>query len=282
MIPMRTRSSDVRALALAQCHGAWAIKHTFPDIAKDATYFEMGNLIHSGIKLAIVHDLDVGNVVPLIRDKISLWQRGQQGPVIETKARPNTAELGVIAERHIRQWFKTVHPSSPDRLDVYNDYSWPPKVETVHHRDVGTKYPIWGTIDAMFDHKNGSDLLLVDWKSSTRSQQPLQLNFYRFLLDRPDAQAGYHYMDRVRRPSIFQPIGDYPGDAVMRRHVEVTERVKAGINLGQISFKPSPLCKVCPVQDGCPKRGDPSESWDRKRRLQAAFKPPTQRRYWAA
>ena len=50
MIPLATRSSNVRALALDQCHGAWALKHTFPDVVKDATYFEMGNLIHSGIR----------------------------------------------------------------------------------------------------------------------------------------------------------------------------------------------------------------------------------------
>ena len=165
--------------------------------------------------------------MPLLRDKNDLWQRGQVGPIIETKARPNTVELADIAERHIRQWFDTVPPGAPNRLPVYDDYQWPPRVE----------------------------ILLVDWKSSVRAQKPLQLNFYKFLLDRPNAQAGYHYMDRVRRSNIFQPIGDYPGNAEMLRHVEFTERVKAGINLGQVSFRTGPLCQVCPVKDGAPSKG---------------------------
>jgi hypothetical protein len=164
------------------------------------------------------------------------------------------------AARMLRNWFKFVHPDSDKRLEIYDEYAWPPKVEvpfTVDPYLAGTQYPVWGSIDAVFLPVSGESVAIVDWKSGTSKQRNSdQLHFYQFGY-KGDTPAWFHHLDRVRKGSIIQEADPYPGDDVVRQRILATEAIKESIlDDGYVNFNPDWYCNYCPVQHVCPADGD--------------------------
>jgi CRISPR/Cas system-associated exonuclease Cas4 (RecB family) len=124
----------------------------------------------------------------------------------------------------------------------------------------GTKYPVWGSIDAVFWAKDFSHHRFVDWKSGSKKQDNSnQLHHYMFGFNADTRVEGnYHHLDRVQKPSIVQEMEPYPGDDVVRNRILKTERMKESVVGGERApkFAPDWYCNYCPVQEFCPEEGD--------------------------
>lgn len=278
-IPMATRSTDVAELK--KCPGSWLLKHTREAEQSEATYFELGSALHEGIEVTILEDLDLDQALALVTGRIEDWLADLgDAPVLESSKRGVDTILQ-DSERMMRSWFKWVHPDSDKRHPTYEDYAWPPRVEVPFQRWAkGLRYPVWGSIDAVFEHKYTADhSAIVDWKSgSSRQRDSNQLHFYQFGLERRAAEgvrAWFHHLDRKQGRSVIQEADPYPGDSVVRRRIQAAEDMKTQIvNGGPVPFKPDWYCNYCPVQHVCPKEGvDPSANRATLRRTLKLVKP---------
>lgn len=290
-LPMATRNTDVSTLH--DCPGRWVLTHLRETEQAEASFFILGSLLHEAIERAILMDMDedwslsamhkaIDRELERIQCQPCSGEGWFQGPVDNTDidecprcngtgyAMPTieTSKRGFDtmhedAERMLKQWFWSVHPDSPKRLETYNEYEWPPRVEvpfTSPPDETCTKYPVWGSIDAVFEHKSTAYVALVDWKSGTSKQRTDdQLHFYQFgiALDYAVGDAWFHHLDKVQKRSIIQEVGPWPGTAVVRQRILATEAIKDSIIEGEYpQFNPSFLCNYCPVQHLCPADGD--------------------------
>ena len=252
-LDLATRSTDVRMVG--NCPGSLALKHLGSE-QTPATFLELGTRLHQTIEKSVLEDLDLDAALGWLCRAIDgdVEDLGHAEYVIESRAR-TLASMHDDARRLLTAWFDRVHPDSPKRLEIYGSYQWPPRVEVPFLRSAesaGTKYPVWGTVDALFAAQHGDGLAVVDWKGGTnRQRDDYQLHHYRFGLDVPDAKAWFHNLDKPR--ATIQEAELYPGDPAVRQRIRATEEVKLGIlEDGFARFQPSKLCRYCPVADSCP------------------------------
>jgi hypothetical protein len=243
-----------------QCPGKWVLTNFYEADQAEATYFHLGTQLHETIEVSIVMDLDLDGALRHLNAGIdrSLETLGNAERVLSSSKR-SVDTMRADAERMIRNWFRTVHPDSDKRIGIYNECEWPPPVEFAFMRsDLGTKYPVWGSVDALFRYKNATRFLLVDWKSGTSKQRDSkQLDYYRFGIGEPDADAHFHHLDKVQARSVIQGADPYPGDDAVRQRILATEAIKDSIIEGQYpKFNPDWYCGYCPVQHVCPADGD--------------------------
>lgn len=257
-LPMPTRSTEISS----ECFGSVVLSYLREDEQKPASFFILGDALHQGIEWAIKQDAATpGIVVKYVHDLIVALSPPAGTDVLETSER-NMESIFDDARRMIFNWFTFVHPDSDKRHPVYDEYVWPPAgLEVPFHlsaRAAGTKHPVWGKIDTILKAKKGTGLRIVDWKSGVkRPGSDFQLNFYRFGADVPKAEANYHMLDRVRRPSIVVEAEDYPGDTHVREQIRDLERQKERVIAGGMpAFRPDWYCDYCPVQHLCPADGD--------------------------
>lgn len=275
-VPLPTRSTDVRMLR--ECPGAWTLQLLLEGEVRETVYFELGTIAHSVLEQAINRNLDLDDALALASSMVDGWLQGVDQP-IETKARTMDT-MQADAARLVSNFYKYVHPSSPDRLEIFDSYQWPPATEQsfmLPATDAGTTYPVWGSADAIFERKPGADVaehLVIDWKSSLHKiRDNDQLDFYRFGLQLPEADAAFLYLDRSRRSAVLQMADPYVGDRVMRRRIKAAETQKQAIlDQQRVYFKPSALCRVCPVQGLCPRRAKGQEQTERLTALRVALR----------
>jgi hypothetical protein len=265
-VPVTTRSTDVSQME--QCSGRFFLALFNEKEQANASFFGLGSALHESIERGILEDMKLPDMITDVENRVVAFlgeAKANERRIIETSKRGMDTMLE-DADRMIVNWFNHVHPAGNDRHPIYDDYEWPPMVEHRFERtanSAGTQYPVWGSVDALFEHKiphdEESHYMIVDWKSGTQKQRSdFQLHFYRFGLGMGDVPAHYHHLDRVRKNAIVQ-VGDaYPGDPEMARLITETEQIKlAVLDGGKPEFIPSFLCNFCPVQDFCLADGDP-------------------------
>lgn len=267
-IPLPTRSSE----AGAECFGRIVLTYLRQDEEMPATFFILGSALHAAIEQTILEDLYINEAEDRMKDYI-VEQMPPKGVQILTSSKRKPDEMFEDGERMLANWFRFVHPDSPKRHPVYEGWNWPPKVEEQFYRDdLGTRYPVWGAVDAVFDREDVGDGgpldMLVDWKSGVkRPASSFQLDFYRFGMQVPYAAAHYHMLDRVRPSSVVVEAGKYDGLAV-RSAISKAERAKDAVLRGQMPvFNPDWYCGYCPVQHLCPEGGDFRNSIDNQKEL---------------
>ena len=301
---MATRSTDVALLQ--QCPGRWTLTNFYEDSQAEASFFILGSLLHATIEVAINMDLDqdwalqhYGAALDAELERIQCsfcsGIGGFQGPVdnMDIDFCPSCGGTGYAkriiesskrgfdtlredGERMLRNWFRSVHPDSAKRHPIYDDYEWPPKTEVPFLRRAtraGTKYPVWGKIDALFIRRGGVGASaggMVDWKSGTsRQRSDDQLDHYRFG-SRWYVDAWFHHLDKVRNSAVIQMADPYPGDEVIRQRILETEAAKERIVAGHMpDFNPGFLCNYCPVQQFCPVDGDVRDRPENRRKLES-------------
>ncbi len=152
-LPMPARSTEVRA----ECYGQTVLTYVYEDEQMPASYFVLGKLIHDAIEYAIKRDVDLAYMAT------SWWDPARfqvpEGDIIEGGGRGWDSMFDDY-QRFIAQWFHTVHPDSERRHPFYDDYTWPPEVERRYVRgpkSSGTKYGLWGRLDAVFERVESSE-----------------------------------------------------------------------------------------------------------------------------
>jgi len=253
-VPMTTRSTDCSTLE--QCAGKYALTLIHEEDQAEASFFVLGLALHEAIEAAIVNDLSFEGAHAMMAGKLHEWV-GTLGDkrVIEGGKR-GVDTIHNDAERMLKNWFKFVHPDSDKRLEIYNDYEWPPSTE-MYFYDPNKK--VWGSIDAVFIGKGTHEWALVDWKSGTQKQKDSnQLHFYTYGGGYgTNINAWFHHLDRVQPRAIIQLADEYPGDSTMEWRVDEAYAVKAQLVSGSMpDFNPDWYCNYCPVQDFCPADGD--------------------------
>ena len=267
-IPMATRSTDVSVMG--DCPGRFALTCFYEKEQAEASFFILGSQLHETIEVSIVMDLDLDQALTHARAGIDReLERIEDAPRKIESSKRGFDSMHDDAARMLRNWYRFVHPDSDKRLEIYDEYQWPPATEVPFHVPAGkgTRYPQWGRIDAAFipkSHDFADQRALVDWKSGTSKQRTSdQLHFYErgYRLAVAPAVVGikswFHHLDRVRKGSIIQEADPYPGDDVVRQRILATERVKESIlEDGYVNFNPDWYCNYCPVQHVCPADGD--------------------------
>ena len=259
-MPLATRSTDVADLG--KCPGAWLLKLIYEDQKAEASYFALGSALHDGIDITIKEDLSLEQALTIVEGQIEDWlsqiAKTSSQRILESSSRGVDTILD-DAQRMMKNWWKFTHPSSPDRLLLYEQYEWPPRTEVAWEReDPETTYPVWGSIDAIFDKKDSTEIAIVDWKSGTsRQRNSDQLHFYQFGYGyMPGDIAWFHHLDRVRKHYVIQDAEPYPGDAAVRQRVLATEAIKQFIlEDGRATFNQDWWCGWCSVQEFCPVEG---------------------------
>ena len=253
-LPLATRASEVRQIA--DCPMSYALRLAAEPLMASATFFALGEYVHEGIARSIIEDWAEDQTIVFVQDRIHEWSlQVDRESLIETQAR-TLDSMPEDAARMIRNFYKWVHPSSPERLPLFNDYHWPPKVEQTFVRtDLGTVAPVYGTLDAIFEPKDeAKPRLIVDFKGSVRKvSDSLQLNFYRLLIGEPEADACFVYLDRVQPRAVIGWAEPYPGDRAMLYMIQWTETVKAKIiETSRARAVQGRHCQVCPARTVCP------------------------------
>lgn len=274
-IPMATRSTDVSMMN--QCAGRWALTLLREPEQADASFFIRGEGLHRAIEIAIKRNVDLDKMKTWIDTWIqqTLEQLGSRRSIESSRSGFDT--MSEDAERMLTNWFRFVHPDSDKRHPLYDDYEWPPRVELPFERSIntGTRYPVWGSIDALFTSKGMTKHhRIVDWKSNTQKPDShFQLQFYRFGMGLGNTPANFHMLDRIRQPSIVVEAEDYPGDDFIRKAIHETENVKLRLLDGVIpDFNPDWYCNYCSVQHLCPVDGDPRNRKENLRILKRRVK----------
>ncbi len=260
-VPMATRSTD--ASVIDQCAGRFVLTLLHEDDQKPASFFALGSSLHDTIEAVCLENLSPIEAHSRCRGQLREWIRSiGDKEILETSKRGVDTILD-DADRMLTNWFRFCHPDGDKRHPAYDDLEWPPKVETVFQRTGNHKYPVWGSIDAIFDWKYDPDhKVIVDWKSGTqRTKTDFQLWFYTYGIgfDPETTAQWFHNLDRVRKNSIVQvPADVYPGDEAIIDIINTTEEIKEAIVAGDTpDFNPDWYCNFCPVQDFCPADGDP-------------------------
>jgi hypothetical protein len=258
---MSTRSTDVSMMQ--QCPGRWVLSNFYEADQAPASFFMLGTQLHETIEVAINLDLDLDQALAHasagIDRQLEALPPGVQ--VVESSQR-GLDTMRDDADRMMRQWFRTVHPDSDKRLEIYDEYEWPPQTEVpfMFSSDLaGTRYPVWGSVDAIFKAKDSVEHALVDWKSGTsRQRTDDQLHYYMFGLSTLEVQtAWFHHLDKQRKGSIVQEVGPWPGSDAIRQRILATEAIKDEVVAGKYpKFNPDWYCNWCPVQQVCPADGD--------------------------
>ena len=269
-VPMLTRNTDISMLN--RCPASWILDLFFEHDQMDASYFVVGSACHLAFESVAVQDFDFDQATTVawqyISDARSRWH-DEETAVIET-ARRSRRCMEEDAVRIIGKWFQDVHPDSDKRFPIYDEFEWPFKSEVPIYRtaeEAGTKYDIWGSMDAVFTPKGiGAKTALVDWKTgATPKSDPDQLYFYLYTADRNrDTRLWFHHADGLKHHGKIQHADAYPGDEAVRTRIQAAEWQKDS------EFWPANAgwyCTYCAVQEHCPLIGDEQQE-DLTRMLQ--------------
>jgi hypothetical protein len=252
VIPLYTRSSDVKTIE--RCPAQWALSLFHEGEDADASFYVLGDTVHRAIERIVRDDLNL--------EAASAWGKGFIDASLE-RLRPIQLEttrrgFDTIEEdffRMLARWWQDVHPRSEKRMEEYQDLVWPPRVEVRIQADVpGLLYPVWGSIDALFQNLDNPGQTLVDWKTGAdpRADQ-FQFEFYLLAggFDLENTEAWFHHIDCKDRKgkTKLQFIQPFDMEDTIERIAEV-EQLKEERDLAQANT--GWWCPWCPVAMFCP------------------------------
>ena len=258
--PRWQRASDIRTLTLEGCELGLVLSWLYePDYAN---WFILGSGAHYAIEMAITHDLDQEDAVyeGWLYCQRELTQAKAKGLEILTayrsKRTPETMKRDL--EEVVQNWFTAVHPDSKFRMEVYNDYDWPPKVE---HMITLPEINLYTSTDAIFTGgPKGEEVAIVDWKTGSKASAPRsQLDTYAYGGRKegwmPKGQKFVGWFHHLTANKL-QRVERYVGDAVVGSWLHAAEMRKESIasaaflpvaaNTFQCA-KTNPNNKNCPV-----------------------------------
>ena len=288
-IPLYNRASDVKTLHLdGGCEASWLLKHLYPDETPGAVWFALGTAIHAAIEQGINNDWELFDLHGYGQAELDMLL-AETETVIEGTGKRNISTVNNDLHTLIDQWWEKVHPSSPRRIPVYNQYKWPPTTEyeielaAIDGDELagidGDKAALYTTVDAIFhgtaDAPFGEEILVVDWKTgASKRAHPSQLQVYMYGLRRDGTMK-----DLQTLPGVFhhvahenlQRVNTYVGDEVVQTWLDRTAmRKQALIEYGAPVFNPQFLCNYCVSKVHCPIYGGTKTVDDIRNTMQEA------------
>lgn len=262
-IPYWNRSTDIRTLGMGDgCELRWFMEHLYAGEYPEPLWFITGTAVHYSIEESILHDYDEAMTVStaLLELDLLLDQAKEVGILESAAKRPTRTLEGVegTVEGLASQWWRDVHAQSPDRMPIYDEYDWPPRVE---HQIRLPKVGLYTTVDAIFDGgPSHRPTVIVDWKTgSTTHSTEAQLHHYAYGGKhegwmKPDDQetlGWFHHVkpERGKKPTR-QVVSGYWGNKVVESQIKATRARKDFGGLPVAS--PDWYCGYCSVKDRCP------------------------------
>lgn len=228
----------------------WALTMLWPEDLPEPVWFMVGTATHEAIEFACRNpEATQDQVIERAIRSLGRLQREAHAGIITTRKRTLEAAHQEVIE-FVTNWWDAVHPDSPNRMPIYDNYEYPPKVEV---RFNGDKYS--AEVDAIFTHKTDGTTAIVDWKTGGSSKaDENQLQFYRYVMDEP-ASAWFHHLKK----NSLQEASEYPGDDVIAGWINWA--IKAKLNK---MFQPFPSwsCDYCSARSVCPVFNDTQDEVD--------------------
>lgn len=278
-IPMWNRASDVKTMALGDgCKGQWLLSHLYADELPDAVWFILGTALHTAIEEVCRGEADTAQQMIDIAQTERMMMVAQSNGIIESaskRAKRGMHTIEADIERMATKWWNDVHPTSPNRMDLYQQYQWPPTL-IEHETDVELEGygKLVTTIDAVFTGndtaKFGEETLICDWKTGATSRSnPSQLQIYAYALRREGIMSDqativgqFHYLDHSKLGRVYEYWGDEQVEAALR----LTRTLKDGIlERKEVVYSPDWWCGYCIAQAVCPVAGKGSNTAVRDR-----------------
>lgn len=253
-LPLATRASEVKQLN--DCPMSYALRLVAERDMAEASFFALGEIVHECLAAVVTDDLTEDQAIDFVIERIDARRLSiDPETVIETTKR-TLDSMPEDAIRMVRSYFRWVHPSSTERLPLFDEYRYPPRVEQTYVRtDLGTLAPAYGTLDAVYEAKDPSQPnLIVDFKGSVRKvSDDFQLQMYRLLSGQPEARAVFVYLDRKQARAMIQDAEPYPGDAAVISKIRMAETIKARIiETARARAAPGRHCGTCTARTVCP------------------------------
>lgn len=260
-VPLYSRASD---RSIEECNFRWHAERSGRVEIAAASWFDIGTAMHNVYERGIQRKWKT--VKPYrthaVKEVTTLVSDGLMGSMaagvnyLTSKHRPiDDWHLETLAEELAESFFENVIENPPAWLpDVYSDH-W----LLEHNVRIPSNTPHWDfeagastTIDALWgDTRN---FLLVDWKTGrSRSSDPRQLQFYRYLLELQGWEASTSVWGAFFHAEYgtWQIVEEYNPD-------EVEHLIATSQNLKKARPEPRPswLCDYCPAREICPSWAD--------------------------
>ena len=138
---MYGRSSDVRNLICNHgCEAQWALTNIHRDELPTTVWFALGTALHLGYETCINDELTLADLHAFTHAELEA-ELDSFDDIIEswsTNSKRNLATVFTDLHVLVDQWWARVHPTSDERLPIYNQYEWPPKTEhEIALKDIG-------------------------------------------------------------------------------------------------------------------------------------------------
>ena len=265
-LPMYTRSSDIRTLAMnAGCEASWLLSNLLNDELPGTVWFALGTSIHEAIEACILHNLTKDEMIAYGHGALDVELGGE---IIESASKRSKRNLSTVRgdmERMLGKWWDDVHPMSPTRNPIFGKYVWPPKVEhNIVNKPRDKALRLFTQVDAIFTHneeKFGEEILIVDWKSGAKAtSDPAQLHTYMYggrkegwIKDHQQSVVGmFWHIDHSKAQWVDDYLGDEVVEAWIRRTFELKKQVVS--NLMPV-YTPDWYCGYCRARGKCPVKG---------------------------
>lgn len=260
-IPLYSRASDITGLH--ECGTKYLLNHIKADVLPETGWFALGDAEHKAIEMAIKDDLDYDAAKKVgIRLLIERLLETEKDVMWSQSSRAKRTEDTVFEDFKVmlEHWFEDVHPDSPNRMPIYNEYHWPPTVEHVFIAPpAGAHEELFRSeVDAIFKPKGRGKrpYAIVDWKSgSTAKAKDMQIWAYHYGLrgagdkayyGKDDSVVGWFHHMHARK---LQQVAPYPGDTFVQRQLQWVETQKKA---GLWTAMPDWWCDYCRAKDFCP------------------------------
>lgn len=259
-IPVEAYLTPSQIGTIDKCGAQFVLERAFPKDFQHG-YFILGTAVHEAIEHAIHDGLGMEGMFAhaevVIAREIEEW-----GAKIKWQAKlaaPGSEKYAVndIARHCLENWFIAVHPASPNRMDFYKEWAWPPMTEAYISRKEDPDFPYKIGIDAVFKHKTKGLVAVVDWKTGGKYElTPWQLQMAWWALRREGIvdrrqkiRAWYHHLRPQDAGGRVQAVDFYPGDNVIEHRLYAKEQAKKRKLLVPDQGW---WCKACRVQPECP------------------------------
>lgn len=268
-LPLYSRASD---RDIFDCPGKWVLNYLEEDRLPETGWFMMGDTVHQTIEAIVLEDMTLEDAEYYYAAEwdatLGLAKLRDVDPPIIWSSKRDEATTHDIGLEAVRRWFDHVHPTGTDRLPVFEDYEWPPRVEVLLSVEPGPRLeaPLQGIrteADAIFlPKRKRTPAMIVDWKTGSRahaSETQLHLYFYaaRLAGELPwnsEFRGGFVHLG-AGKEAKWQEAGAYPGDLNMKAMFDATTALKGTMKAGDVMFRRDWWCGTCRAREVCPVEG---------------------------
>lgn len=266
MIPLYSRSSDIRNLALgAGCQASSALSWLYQDELPDTVWFQLGTAAHAAIEDSILENLNKADTIGAGLTYLTMEKAAATNGTIESASKRAKRSIATQKDDLINivgQWWDDVHPDSEHRKPIFDLYQWPPKVEheiQLHETD---QLSLYTTVDAIFKAKPGEapfgeEVAIVDWKTGSKAHSnETQLQVYAYGGRKegwfPDDATSVGFFWHAAS-SKAQRVYGYVGDQIVEKWIKDTHRAKQAMLEDKAPrFVQDWWCGTCQARDMCP------------------------------